>query len=251
MKAMVLAAGEGTRLRPLTLDTPKPMLEVGGRPTLEWILLWLRYHGIHEIVVNLCQHAEKVASHFGDGRNWGIRVAYSVEPEMLGTAGGIKRVEHLFDGPLVVAYGDVLTNMNLGRLIAHHVACGDRPHVTLSLARAAKPWECGVVAVDSRGRVTRFQEKPPRDQVFSDLTNAGVLVIDSPLLRYVPRDRFYDISSDLLPALLGQDVPIYAPPVEDDLYLIDTGTMENYRRAQREWPSRAVALGIAEGVRAA
>jgi NDP-sugar pyrophosphorylase family protein len=237
MKAMILAAGEGTRLRPYTLTTPKPMLPVAGRPTIEWIVLWLRYYGIDDIVINLHHHGEAVVSHFAGASDLGVNVEFSVEETILGTAGGVKRVEHLFHEPFVVVYGDVLTDMDLGELMGFHGTCAAEPHVTLSLATAPNPWECGVVAVDDRHRVTRFVEKPPREHVFSNLTNAGVLVVDPPVLEYIPPDKYYDIAHDLLPKLMDAGVPIYAQSLEESAYLIDIGSPEKYERVQGEWPT--------------
>lgn len=241
-KAMILAAGEGTRLRPHTLTTPKPMLPVSGRPTIEWIVLWLRHYGIRDIVINLHHQPDPVIEHFGDGSKLGVKITFSVEETILGTAGGVKRVENQFKNPFVMVYGDVLTDMDLGRLAEFHGACCDRPHVTLSLYTAPNPWECGIVAVDGNQRVTRFVEKPPRDQVFSNLTNAGVLVVDPPILKHIPPAGFSDISHDLLPELLRSDVPIYAQPMDEDVYLIDIGTPEKYERVQRQWPTARARL---------
>jgi NDP-sugar pyrophosphorylase family protein len=236
-KAMILAAGEGTRLHPHTLAVPKPMLPVSGRPTLEWIVLWLKHYGIREIVVNLCHRPRPVLDYFGDSRDWGVNLFFSVEETMLGTAGGIKRVESRLQEPFVLVYGDVLTDMDLGKFLEFHGACGEDPHITLSLCRAPHPWECGVVAVDGGHRVTRFVEKPPREQIFSDLTNAGILAIDPPILEHIPDSDFSDVSRDLLPKLLQNRTPMYAMPLEAADYLIDIGTPEKYGRAQREWPT--------------
>jgi mannose-1-phosphate guanylyltransferase/phosphomannomutase len=236
-KAMILAAGEGTRLRPHTLTVPKPMLPVSGRPTLEWIVLWLRHHGIREIVINLHHQPRPVLDYFGDGGDCGVDIFFSVEETMLGTAGGIKRVENRLQSPFVLAYGDILTDMDLGKLLEFHGACSEEPHITLSLCQAPNPWECGIVSVDDRHRVTRFVEKPPRDQIFSDLTNAGILVIDPPILKQIPEAGFYDVSCDLLPKLLQNGTPVFAKSLEEEAYLIDIGTPEKYDRVQREWPT--------------
>jgi NDP-sugar pyrophosphorylase family protein len=246
MKAMVLAAGEGTRLRPFTDKTSKPMLPVAGRPTLEWIFAWLRFHGITDVVVNLCHRPEATIDYFGDGGRCGMCLAYSVEESILGTAGGVKRVAKHFPSSFVVVYGDVLTDMDLNRLIQFHRTQGAEPHVSLSLTRAPNPWECGIVAIDERGRVTRFVEKPARDDVFSDLTNAGVLVFDPPALDHIPPAGYCDISHDLLPRLLERGVPVFAQLIEPDAYLLDMGTPEKYELAQREWPTPAAVRYEAE-----
>jgi len=241
MKAMILAAGEGTRLRPLTLRTPKPMLPVAGRPTLEWIFLWLRFHEITELIVNLHHQPEPVMSRFGDGRPWGVQLTYSVEPTILGTAGGVKRVERLLTQPFIVVYGDVLTDMDLRQLIRFHQSQAEEPHITLSLCHVPNPQECGIVEINDRHRVTRFVEKPPADQIFSEFANAGVLIFDPLLLASVPSEGFSDIARDLLPLLLERGVPIYGWPIEESVYLIDIGTPEKYERVQHEWPTPAAA----------
>lgn len=233
---MLLAAGEGTRLRPLTLDRPKPMLPIAGRPVMEWILLWLRHHGVDTVAVNLCYKPEAVIEHFGDGRSLGMHLHYSIEETILGTAGGLKRLSNHFDAPFVVAYGDVLTDLDLRSLVEFHAAQTAEPHVTLSLYHAPNPWDCGIVAVDVSHRVTRFVEKPSREEIFSDNANAGVLIMDPEVLSYIPADSFYDISNDLLPDLLRRGFPIFAKPPDDSVYLLDIGSHEKYRQAEQEWP---------------
>lgn len=245
MKAMILAAGAGTRLRPYTLTTPKPMLPVAGRPTLEWIILWLRHHGIRDIVINLHHQPEPVLQHFGNGHALGVQLTFSVESTILGTAGGVKNVAHLLDQPFVLVYGDVLTDMDLGVLVAFHRSHDGPAHVTLSLNRAANPCECGIVAVDAAHQVTRFVEKPPQEDVFSDLTNAGVLVVDPAILDDIPVG-VSDISHDVLPELLRRRVPIFAKAIDDGTYLIDMGTPDKYERAQREWPTATARKTFAQ-----
>jgi mannose-1-phosphate guanylyltransferase len=250
MKAMILAAGEGSRLRPLTLTCPKPMLPVAGRPGLEWIVAWLRVHGVTELVINLHHRPEAVIDHFGDGAAHGVRIAFSREEAILGTAGGVKRVERLFTEPFVVVYGDVLTDLDLNTLIAFHRTHGSEPHITLSLYHAPNPTECGIVGLDATGRVTRFVEKPAADAVFSDLANSGVLIIDPALMAYVPADTFYDFSNDLLPLLLERGLPIYGLPLAEGDYLIDIGTPEKYERVQHEWPTERLRAALAAEERA-
>jgi mannose-1-phosphate guanylyltransferase len=237
IKVMILAAGEGTRLRPLTLTRPKPMLPVGGLPVLEWIVAWLRFYDVRELAINLHHCPDAVTEHFGDGAAFDVKIRYSPEPTIMGSAGGLKLLEEFFSGTFVVAYGDVLTDMDLSRLLAFHQESSTEPHMTLSLYRAPNPTECGIVALDAQGRVLRFVEKPAPDAVFSDLTNGGILVMDGPLLAHVPEERFYDLSADLIPDLLARGVPIYGQLLEPDAYLIDMGTPDKYEQAQREWPT--------------
>jgi mannose-1-phosphate guanylyltransferase/phosphomannomutase len=208
---------------------------------LEWIVLWLRHHGIRDIVINLSHQPKSALKYFGDGSKLGVRVLFSVEPRILGTAGGVKNVEQQFDGPFVVAYGDVLTDLDLSGLIAFHLSKGSAPHLTLSLYRAPNPWECGIVALNADSQVTRFVEKPPRNEVFSNLTNSGVLIMDRQLLDFIPPGTFFDFGRDVLPELLRKNVPVFGQLIKDSEYLIDMGTPEKYERAQIEWPTVTAA----------
>lgn len=232
---VILAAGEGHRLRPLTLARPKPMLPISGRPVIEHTVGWLRRHGITRISINLHHCPRAVIDHFGDGSRFGVEITYSVEETLLGTAGGVKRMAASFDGAFVVIYGDVLTDLDLTDLLTLHGSQPEEPHISMCLYRVANPSACGIVALDDRGRVTRFVEKPSREEVFSDLASAGVLVVDPALLEYVPDDRPYDFGADLLPQLLRARAPIYGWPLPSSAYLIDIGTPESYARASTDW----------------
>lgn len=237
---MILAAGAGTRLHPLTVEVPKPMLPVNGTPTIEWIVRWLCHYEVRKIAINLFHRPLPVVAHLGNGSAFGASIAYSIEERILGTAGGVKRIENYFDEPMVLVYGDVLTDFDLNTLVEFHLSKGTEPHASLSLYHAPNPSECGIVGIDAEGRVQRFVEKPPPNEVFSDLANAGVLVIDPPLLASIPQETFYDFSHDLFPDLLSQGVPLYGMAMPADTYLIDIGTHEKYDRVQHEWPTRAV-----------
>jgi len=231
---MILAAGKGTRLRPLTLQMPKPMLSIAGKPVLEHTLELLRRHGVNRVVINLHHQAEAVIAHFGGGRD-GQEIIYSVEPELLGTAGGVAAMRSRFAGPcLIVIYGDVLTNMNLSALLDFHRQRGGV--ATLALYRVPNPTECGLVETAPNGRILRFVEKPPPEEVFTDWANAGVYVLDTGALDAIPQNTFYDFGHDLFPALLSQGAALYGYPLRDHEYLIDIGSLEKYHRADAEWP---------------
>lgn len=239
MKAFILAAGEGTRLRPLTLTRPKPMVPMGDKPLLEHTIAWLRHHDITEIAINLHYLPETITSHFGDGSAFGVRLTYSFERELLGTAGGCKALEAFLDEPFTVVYGDLLTNLDLGPVIAVHQERDAA--VTVVLYRVANPWECGLVEMDDTGRITRFVEKPPRDQVFTDLANAGVYIMEPCVLARIPEGQFYDFGHDLFPRLLAEGVPLYGQPTDD--YLLDIGDHDKYARAQRDLAAGLVYTG--------
>ena len=258
MKALILAAGEGTRLRPLTLDRPKPMLPIDGRPLLEHIIGWLRHHGITEIAINLHYRPEAVTDCLGDGGRLGVRLTYSYEDPILGTAGAARQLADFlgdppadtgnYRAPFVVVYGDVLTDLDLGELLRFHRVHVDGrggPALTMGLYRVGNPTQVGLVEIDSPGggRVTRFVEKPPPDQVFSDLANTGLLVVEPGVLGLIPQGEFCDFGQHVVPDMLARGLPVYGWPMPEDTYLIDIGTPEKYAQAQREWPARRASLG--------
>ena len=239
LKALVLAAGEGTRLRPLTLDRPKPMVPINGKPLLEHTLVWLRRYGAKDIAINLHYRPEAIVNHFGDGAAFDVRIVYSREETILGTAGALRKLNgFVTGGPLVVMYGDVLTNLDLGALLAFHsqaMARDPLARVTMSLYHVPNPTEVGLVGLDENGRVTRFVEKPRQEEVFTDLANAGVLVIEPDIVDCIPPDTFYDFGQHLFPQLLQSGVSIYGWVIPQGTYLLDIGTPEKYAQAQREW----------------
>ncbi|MBI4329078.1 MAG: nucleotidyltransferase family protein, partial [Chloroflexi bacterium] len=175
-KAVILAAGEGRRLRPLTQETPKAMLPVGGVPLLERLVRYLAAQGVGEIAINL-HHAPGIVVHyFGDGAAWGVRLTYSYEPRILGTAGAVRKLQDFLTETFFVVYGDLLTEVDLARVAASHRE--HRAVGTIVLYRVADPWERSVVELDRQGRVLRFVEKPPRELGSSGLANAGIYVLE-------------------------------------------------------------------------
>jgi len=237
MKALILAAGKGTRLGSLTENYPKPMLPVGGKPLLAHHMAWLRSFGITEVAVNLHHAADVIRDFFGDGERYGVKLTYSYEPELMGTAGAARRLEHFLDERFVVVYGDVFSNVDLARLESFHVdglaAAAAGAGLTMSLYQVPNPTECGLVELDAGGRVRRFVEKPPLEEVFTDLANSGILICDPALLSEVPAETVYDFGRDLLPALLAQGCPVMGVPLTDGEYVIDIGTPASYTRAQQ------------------
>ncbi len=237
MKALILAAGKGTRLGSLTENYPKPMLAVGGQPLLAHHMLWLRSYGVSEVAINLHHAADVIRDHFGDGSRYGMKITYSYEPELLGTAGAAKRLESFLDERFVVVYGDVFTNVDLAQLVTFHengLARADADAgLTMSLYRVPNPTECGLVELDPAGRVLRFVEKPPPAEVFTDLANSGIFVCDPALLQEVPAATVYDFGRDLLPRLLESGCPVFGLPLASEEYVIDIGTPMGYSRAQK------------------
>ncbi len=186
MKAFILAAGLGTRLRSLGLDLPKVMVPVGGKPLLEHHLELFKRQGIHELIINLHYLPDKITDYFGDGSKFGVKITYSREPELLGTAGAVKKMERdLLDGTFVVFYGDNLVRVEFASLLEFHRA--RHAEATVALFASPEPWTGGVVETDSNGRVLRFVEKPDPKQVSTNLISAGIFVIEPSVLEMIPR----------------------------------------------------------------
>jgi NDP-sugar pyrophosphorylase family protein len=222
MKAMILAAGEGTRLRPLTLTLPKPLVPVAHTPLLVRTVALLQTQGISQIAVNLYHKPEAIRAHFGDC------LAYSNEAQLLGTAGGVKRLAGFLDTTFIVLYGDNLYDFKIAPLLAAHRA--KNALATIATFESPNPTACGLVVTDSKGRVTRFQEKPKPSEVFTNTANAGVYILEPEVLESIPEGIACDFGNDIFPNLLEQ-MPgrIVALPLGG--YLRDTGTPENYRQA--------------------
>jgi mannose-1-phosphate guanylyltransferase/phosphomannomutase len=235
-----MAGGEGTRLRPLTSNQPKPMVSVAGKPCMEHIIDLLRAHGITDIVVTLAYLPQVIRGYFDDGESLGVQLHYSVEQTPLGTAGSVKHAEELLDETFLVISGDALCDFDLTALLARHERSGAA--ATLALKSVENPLEFGVVIVDEDGRVERFLEKPSWGQVFSDTINTGVYVLEPEVLRAVPRDRPYDFSKQLFPDLLARGKPVFGHVVEG--YWQDIGNLDQYRQANFDALDGRVALDL-------
>lgn len=227
MMAMILAAGEGRRLAPLTKRQPKPVLPMLNRPHLAHTLSLLRDAGIGPVVINLHHCPERVIEALGDGSRWGISLSYSPEERLLGTAGAVKRAEKQFPGPFLVLYGDNLFDVDLPALLRAHEASGAA--CTLGLHRAPDPTAAGLVETDAAGRVIRFREKPPRAEVTTDWANAGAFVMGPALLAAVPPETPLDFGRDLFPQWIEEGVRIHAVPLEG--LVQDIGTPAGYLAA--------------------
>lgn len=234
---MILAAGEGTRLRPLTATVPKPMIPIVGRPLLEWTLSWLATQGVTEAAVNLYHRPQSIPDFFGD-EYAGIRLHYFFEDVLRGTAGGVKGARALFtDAPFYVIYGDNLIHADLRRLADFHAGHGGP--ATLALFHHPNPAAAGIVATDETGRITCFVEKPPPDQIFADTANAGVYVLNPAVLESIPDTLPHDFGRDVFPDLLARGTALYGTLLGG--YLHDTGTPDQYRQAT--WDALAGRIG--------
>jgi mannose-1-phosphate guanylyltransferase / phosphomannomutase len=227
MKAVVMAGGEGTRLRPLTSNQPKPMVPIVGKPCIEHILELSRRHGIEDVIVTLAFLPQAIRSYFGDGESLGMNVEYSVEESPLGTAGSVKLASGRLDDTFLVISGDALCDFDLTKVIDFHRE--KKAAVTIALKSVENPLEFGIVVTDSEGRVERFLEKPSWSQVFSDTINTGVYVLEPEMLEHVPDDCPYDFSKELFPLLLEMGRPVYGYVAEG--YWQDIGNLTQYRQA--------------------
>ncbi|MDZ7336958.1 MAG: nucleotidyltransferase family protein [candidate division KSB1 bacterium] len=232
-KAMILAAGQGTRLRPLTERIPKCMALIGGKPILEHTIGWLRQYGVTEIVINLYHLPEVIRGYFGDGRQWGVRITYSPEVRPLGTAGGVRNAARFFDGPFFVWYGDNLSTCRLDRLWQFHQSRGGV--ATLALHHREDPRQSGIVDMDENERITRFLEKPRPDQVFSHLVSAGIFVLEPQVLEATATEAAQDFGRDVFPALLADGQPLYGYRLSGDESLWWIDTPEDLARVQSLW----------------
>jgi len=217
---MVLAAGLGTRLRPITFELPKPMVPVLDRPVMAHTLDLLHRHGIDRIVANVHYFPDTIRGYFGD------ELTYLHEPELLGTAGGVRNARgHLGDEPFVVISGDALTDLDVTRLVERHAEAGGV--ATISVTRVTDTSEYGVVLHDRDGRVTGFQEKPDPDEALSDLANCGIYVFSPEVFDYFPDTPFVDFAHDVFPRLLEHDVPFHIHEI--DGYWNDVGSIDELR----------------------
>ena len=237
-----MAGGEGTRLRPMTANQPKPMLPVANRPIMEHVLRLLKRHGFDETIVTVQFLAALVRNYFGDGEEFGMSLQYATEEMPLGTAGSVRNAEDaLRDEPFLVISGDALTDMDLTALVNFHKEKGAL--VTVGLARMPNPLEFGIVITEEDGRIQRFLEKPTWGQVFSDTVNTGLYVMEPEVLAEVPPGELVDWSGDVFPKLLKRGAPLFG--YVSDGYWEDVGTLDSYLKAQADVLARRVQTDIA------
>jgi NDP-sugar pyrophosphorylase family protein len=226
MKAMVMAAGLGTRLRPLTDFLPKPMMPVANRPVLHHLLNLLRRHDVTEVGINLHAYPEMIQRYFGDGAALDMSILWSEEPDLLGTAGGTKKLQDYWgDETILITSGDGLHDVDLTALLGHHQRTGAL--ATLTVKPVPDPSSYGVVILDRDTRVRGFQEKPRRDEARSDLANCGIYVIEPQLLERIPPGTFYDFGEDVWPNLVAAGEEVYAYTTM--AYWNDVGDLDELR----------------------
>ncbi|HZC31340.1 MAG TPA: NDP-sugar synthase, partial [Gaiellaceae bacterium] len=240
MKAVVMAGGEGTRLRPLTSNQPKPMVPIVGKPCMEHILELLKQHGFEDVIVTVAFLPQAIRSYFGSGEGLGLDISYSVEESPLGTAGSVRLAAGRLDDTFLVISGDALCDVDLTKLVEFHRARGSS--ATIGLKSVENPLDFGIVVTDEEGRVERFLEKPSWGQVFSDTINTGIYVLEPEVLRHVPDGRPFDFSKELFPLLLEMGRPMYGCVL--DGYWQDIGNLEQFRQANFDALDEKVRLDI-------
>lgn len=238
MKAMILAAGKGTRMQPLSYELPKPMIPLLGKPVMEYLVEQLAAHGFVDIMVNVSHLPESIENYFGDGRRWGVDIGYSFEgriekgavlSEPLGSAGGIKRVQEFggfFDDTFLVVCGDAIFDLDLTQVLRKHWQSGAHASIVVSEVDPARVSNYGVVQCDADGRVTSFQEKPSRAEAKSNLVNTGICLFEPQIIDAIPSGVDYDIGAQLLPKLIEQNAPFRA--IEEAFHWVDIGRLSDY-----------------------
>ncbi len=242
MKAVVLVGGEATRLRPLTCSTAKIMIPVLNRPLFEYLVGYLKKHGVVDIVLAVGKSPEQIQDYFGDGSKLGVRLTYSIENLPLGTAGAVKNAERFLDDSFVVLNGDIFTDIDLGAMVRLHRK--NKAVASLALTPVEDPTIYGVVETDSEGRVERFTEKPPRDRVTTNMINAGIYILEPDILSHIAPNTFSMFERDVFPPLLKTGQLVYGYPFQD--YWIDIGTPDKYLKLHHDLLPRYVGD---EGIR--
>ena len=227
MKAVIMAGGTGSRLRPITIERPKPLIPIANKTVIGHILDLLKRHHITEAVVTVQYLADMIQDSLGDGSNQGMTIHYQIEDTPLGTAGSVKNASDFLDDTFLVISGDALTNFNLTDLTAYHKS--HKTLATLALYRLADPVDYGVININNEGQITRFQEKPSRGSVMSDYVNTGIYVLEPDILDFFETNAPFDFAKDLFPMLHSQGYPLYGYVAEG--YWCDVGSIAEYVRA--------------------
>ncbi len=271
MKAMILAAGKGTRVQPITHIIPKPMIPILQKPVMEFLLELLKEHGFKEIMVNVSHLAEEIENYFRDGQRFGVEIAYSFEGRIedgeligdaLGSAGGLKKIQdfqNFFDETFVVLCGDALVDLDLTEAVKRHKQRGAIASLITKKVNMEQVSSYGVVVTDEEGRVKAFQEKPSIEDALSDSINTGIYLFEPEIFEHIPSGKKFDIGADLFPKLVDNNLPFYALPM--DFEWVDIGKVPDYWSAIRsvlqgkvrqvDIPGKEVRPGIYTGLNVA
>lgn len=244
MKAIIMAGGEGKRLKPVTGDTPKPLVSLCGRPVMEHIILLLKKHGITDICAALKYRPDDIKSYFGSGERLGVSITYRVEAQALGTAGGVKNCEDFYgDEDFLVISGDAVCDIDLASLIAEHKK--RRPAATVALCTEAEPLRYGLALCDREGFIRSFIEKPDWHQVVTNLVNTGIYIISPRTMELVPENAEFDFAKNLFPLLLDKGEKLLGVPC--DGYWCDIGTPKSYYECCADALSGKLRLKLGSG----
>lgn len=243
MKAFILAAGLGTRLKPLTYKIPKVMIKIGDKPILEHLIILCQKHKILEIIINLHHFPAKIKGYFGTGEKWGVKITFSSEPKILGSAGALKKVEKfLADEDFFVLNGDVMTDLNLTKMWQYHQEKGGM--ATVLIHKSSHPYDSSLIAVDEEFRIINFDisVKPgeQRKYDFRNLTKSGTHIFKPEVLKYIPKGKEYSLERELMPKLISQGLPIYGFYSED--YSHDMGTLERLKQVRRDYEAGKIRI---------
>ena len=271
MKAMILAAGKGTRVQPITHIIPKPMIPILQKPVMEFLLELLKEHGFKEIMVNVSHLAEEIENYFRDGQRFGVEIAYSFEGRIedgeligdaLGSAGGLKKIQdfqNFFDETFVVICGDALVDLDLTEAVKRHKQKGAIASLITKRVNKKEVSSYGVVVSDNEGRVKAFQEKPSVEDALSDCINTGIYLFEPEIFDHIPSGKKFDIGADLFPKLVENNLPFYALPM--DFEWVDIGKVPDYWSAIRsvlqgkvrqvDIPGKEVKSGVYTGLNVA
>ena len=240
MKAVIMAGGEGTRLRPLTSNQPKPMMPIANRPMMEHVIELLKKYGFEEIVVTVAFQANAIRTYFGNGSEFGVHMVYATEETPLGTAGSVRNAMEQLDEPFLVISGDVLTDMDLASIVDFHQ--NRKAMATIGLKSMENPLEFGIVITREDGSIERFLEKPSWGQVFSDTINTGVYVLEPTIFDYIDAEKSVDFSSDVFPRMLDDGMPMFG--FVSDGYWEDVGTLDAYIKVHQDVLDTQVGIDI-------
>lgn len=243
MRGMILAGGLSTRLYPLTLNVPKPLVPVLDRPVVAHVLEYLRANGVDDIAINVHYFADAVRKYVGEGAKWNARITYLHETELMGSAGAVKQLAARFNQTFVVIGCDDVTTIDLAAAIAFHQR--RRATATIVLTQAENVSQYGVVVTDSEGRIKSFQEKPAPGTELSNFVNTGVYIFEPSVLEHIPANTFYDFGKQVFPYLLKAEERFYG--MRQEAYWCDVGTPSEYRRVHRDALTGVVKLAIADG----
>ncbi|QGU00853.1 Mannose-1-phosphate guanylyltransferase / Phosphomannomutase [Candidatus Syntrophocurvum alkaliphilum] len=230
MKAMIMAAGVGSRLMPMTIDIPKPMVPMGNKPLMENIVNLLKHHEFKDIIANLHYQSSVITNYFDNGSKFGVSIQYSKEDELMGTAGGVKKCDWFLDETFVVVSGDALTDINLTDLVNAHKRKGAL--ATIALKEVEDVEHFGIVITDEEGKIDKFQEKPRKQEALSKTANTGIYIFEPEIFKYIPNKQFYDFGKQVFPHLVKIKAPFYGIAIDE--YWCDVGNIDTYRQAHND-----------------